>query len=217
MRHALRPVFRLAALLLLAASAARAGGEKAGEFDYYVLSLSWNPSWCAVEGDAQRAPECDGIGDFGFTLHGLWPQYEEGWPEYCRTVHVDPSRRETAAMADVMGSGGLAWHEWKKHGRCTGLSSADYFRLSRLAYERIARPEFFRRLPREITLPPGVIEEAFLEANPDLAPDGVTITCRDGHVKEARICLTRALEPRLCAPDTRRDCGASSIRMPPVR
>lgn len=225
LRRLLTPVF-LGAIALLAlglsapgllAPAARADGEPAGEFDYYVLSLSWNPSWCAVEGDGRGAPECDGSGDYGFTLHGLWPQYEEGWPQYCRTRQVDPSRRETAAMADIMGSGGLAWHEWRKHGRCTGLSPVDYFRLSREAYDRVVRPEIFRRLPREVALPPHVVEEAFLEANPGLAADGVTITCRDGYVKEARICLTRSLEPRDCAPDTRRDCRASSILMPPVR
>ena len=102
--------FSLASGLLLAAPAA------AQTFDYYVLALTWTPSWCAAEGEA-RDGQCDPGRDLGFTLHGLWPQFEQGWPEDCPSEEADPSRRETAAMADVMGSGSLAWYQWKKHGR----------------------------------------------------------------------------------------------------
>ena len=44
-------------------------------------------------------------------------------------------------LADIMGTSGLAWHQWNKHGRCSGLSSDDYFALSRDAYGRVARPD----------------------------------------------------------------------------
>ncbi len=121
-------------LWLIAAGSAVAEGERAGEFDYYVLSLSWSPTWCALEGDRRGSPQCDADSDFGWVLHGLWPQYENGWPSYCRTGHRNPSRAETAAMADIMGSGGSAWHQWNKHGRCSGLSPDDYFALAREAY-----------------------------------------------------------------------------------
>ncbi|OZA15929.1 MAG: ribonuclease T, partial [Rhodobacterales bacterium 17-64-5] len=86
-------------LTLLAAlhvTAAEAEGEKAGDFDYYVLSLSWSAAWCALEGDAQDDPQCDNGRGFTFVLHGLWPQYEAGWPSYCRTGQGDPSRAVTA-------------------------------------------------------------------------------------------------------------------------
>lgn len=217
MRRLLTPfTFPLIACLLFAGTA-RTDGERAGDFDYYVLSLSWNASWCALTGAARGADQCDARHDLGFTLHGLWPQHERGWPQYCRTPARDPSRAESAAMADIMGSGGLAWHEWKKHGRCSGLSAADYFALSRRAYESVARPEIFRRLPDDVELPAHVVEAAFLEANPDLAADGVTITCGDGYLREARICLTRDLAPRACAPDTARDCALGAVRMPRMR
>ncbi|MCW8842371.1 MAG: ribonuclease T, partial [Rhodobacteraceae bacterium] len=36
------------ALAWLCASPLAADGQKAGEFDYYVLSLSWSPTWCAL-------------------------------------------------------------------------------------------------------------------------------------------------------------------------
>jgi ribonuclease I len=43
----------LAALFL--ASPAAAKNEIAGEYDYFVLSLSWSPNWCALEGDARNS------------------------------------------------------------------------------------------------------------------------------------------------------------------
>ncbi|MEO0359645.1 MAG: ribonuclease T2 [Pseudomonadota bacterium] len=207
----------LAAALALLAFAAAAEGDRPGEFDYYVMALSWNASWCEAEGDRRGAAQCEARFDHGFTLHGLWPQHEVGWPQNCRSGAADPSRRQTAEMADIMGSGGLAWHQWKKHGRCSGLSATDYFALSRRAYEAIERPSIFRRLREDVRLPPGVVEEAFIEANAGLSPDGVTITCRDGRLREARICLTKELEPRACGRDVRRDCRAATVAMPVMR
>ncbi len=197
---------RWLAALLLSALPAFAQGERAGAFDYYVLALSWSPTWCTLEGDARGSPQCDETRDLGWVLHGLWPQYERGWPSDCPTTHRNPSRAETAAMADIMGTAGLAWYQWQKHGRCSGLAAEDYFRLSRLAWERVARPEIFRQLDRDIRLPASVVEEAFLEANPGWSADMLTVTCKAGRIQEARLCLTRDLEPRTCAADVVRDC-----------
>ena len=207
----------IALLAGLAATPAAAEGERAGDFDYYVLSLSWSPNWCALEGDAKGDDQCDARHDFSFTLHGLWPQYESGWPSWCRTVERDPTRAETAAMADIMGGAGLAWYEWQKHGRCTGLAAQHYFAASRQAYESIFIPEVLRKLDRDVRLPALVVEEAFLEANPGLERNMITITCDQGMIQEARICLTRDLAPRPCAADTLRDCRMDNALMHRVR
>jgi ribonuclease T2 len=210
-------MMRMLLALLLVAGVARAEGEAAGEFDYYVLSLSWTPSWCAIEGDARESEQCDPGQGYGFTLHGLWPQYERGWPSYCPTSERAPSRAMTADMIDIMGSSGLAWHQWRKHGVCSGLSAADYYALSREAYERVTRPDLLRQLDREVRLPAAVIEEAFLEANPALAPDMLTVTCRDRRIQEVRVCLTRDLEPRLCGDNVVRDCTLADAVFSPMR
>jgi len=207
----------IAVLAALAASPALAEGERAGDFDYYVLSLSWSPNWCALEGDAKDDDQCDARHDFSFTLHGLWPQYESGWPSWCRTAERDPTRAETAAMADIMGGSGLAWYEWQKHGRCTGLAAQHYFAASRQAYENITIPEVFRSINRDVRLPALVVEEAFLEANPGLERNMITITCDSGMIQEARICLTRDLAPRPCGADTSRDCRMPNALMHGVR
>ena len=208
---------RLIAALCLACTPAWTDGERAGAFDYYVLALSWTPTWCALEGDARGSSQCDPGRDFGFTLHGLWPQYEEGWPAFCPTARRAPSRGDTAALAGLYGSAGLAWHQWRKHGTCTGLASDDYYDLSRLAYERVARPEALRALDRAVTLPAHVVEAAFLEANPNLNADGLTVTCRDRRIREVRICLTRELAPRACGRDVARDCSLDDALLDPIR
>ena len=191
--------------------------DRAGEFDYYVLSLSWSPNWCAYEGDARGSDQCDARHDHGWILHGLWPQYHRGYPEYCNTAERPPSRAMTRDMADIMGTSGLAWHQWKKHGVCTGLSASAYYALSREAYARVVRPPVFRKLNKAVKLPAAVVEEAFLQANPDMDPDGVTITCRAGHIQEARICLSRDLDPVPCGQDVVRDCRMKDALFTPVR
>ncbi|MFQ6547575.1 ribonuclease T2 family protein [Aestuariibius sp. 2305UL40-4] len=184
----------------------------AGEFDYWVMALSWQPSWCANDGAG--SDQCERPA--GWTLHGLWPQYERGWPSYCPTAKRPPTRSETGAMADIMGSGGLAWHQWRKHGVCSGLDGADYLDLSREMYGRVVRPELLRQLRQEVQLPAHVIEEAFLADNPQLEPDGITITCKAGRIAEARICFSRDLEPVLCAADVVRDCTANDALFAPI-
>ncbi|MHA1128969.1 MAG: ribonuclease T2 family protein [Alphaproteobacteria bacterium] len=203
-------------LALVFATPTLADGERAGDFDYYVMALSWTPSWCELEGDERNSPQCDPDQGFGFTLHGLWPQFESGWPSYCRTSTRDPSRGQTEAMADIMGTSGLAWYQWKKHGRCSGLSATEYFGAARTAYNAITRPEVLRQLPNEMTLPPSVIEAAFLELNQAITPDGLTVTCKANMIQEVRICLTKDLTPRICGADVIRDCQYPA-NMAPMR
>ncbi len=198
--------------LILAAPAVWA--QEAGDFDYYLLALSWNPSWCEVDGDERGAPECRPGSGFGFTLHGLWPQYESGWPEWCDTSGRDPSRRETGAMADLMGSGGLAWYQWQKHGRCSGLDPDDYFALAREAVAAVALPN-----PAPGAVTAAGLEDAILALNPEVGPEGMIVTCREGRVMEVRLCLDRDLEPRSCGEDVLdREClGGGPLVLPPPR
>ena len=198
--------------LLVAALWLAAGPVRAQSFDYYLLALTWTPSWCLAEGDS-GSEQCDPDRNLGFTLHGLWPQYEEGWPDDCAATVPDPSRRQTAAMADIMGSGGLAWYEWKKHGRCTGLTADAYFAQSRRAYEALALPRPSGGSARAENL-----KAVIIAANPALPADGVIVTCKGGRVAEVRICLTPDLAPRACARDVLDDaCRVRGpLEVPPI-
>ncbi len=191
--------------------------DRPGAFDYYVLALSWQPSWCAREGDGRDAATCAPGSGSTFTVHGLWPQYEDGWPEFCRTTARDPTRRETAAMADLMGSGGLAWYQWRKHGRCSGLDGPAYLRATRQAAAAVRTPPGFARIEETVRLDPALVARAFLAANPRLNPDGIIVTCRNGLLHEVRVCLDRTLHPRACTGLHPSACRASRIGIPPMR
>ena len=116
-----------------------------------------------------------------------------------------------------MGSSGSAWHQWKKHGTCVGVEARDYYGLMRLAYGKINRPQVLRDLGRDVRLPASVVEEAFLDANPGLKRDQITITCRSGRIQEARICLDMELKPRRCGDDVIRDCRAKDALLDRIR
>jgi ribonuclease T2 len=205
------------AFLLTAPLPSHAEGEPAGDFDYYVMSLSWSPNWCALTGDDRRDPQCkDGLG-LTFILHGLWPQYDDGYPSYCRTTQHDPSRTDSASMADIMGGSGLAWYQWKKHGRCADLPARNYYSLMRRAYSSVTIPPVFAKITKDQTVPASVIEDAFLDSNPTLARDQVTVTCKSGMIQEVRICLTKDLGPRRCGPDVIRDCTLTDAGLDAVR
>ncbi len=197
--------------------AVMAEGERAGDFDYYVLALSWSPNWCAIEGDAKGSDQCDPRHDHGWIMHGLWPQFEAGWPSYCHGAARNPARSVTNGMEDIMGSSGLAWYQWKKHGKCAGLTGEAYFETARRAYEAVTRPPVLRKISKPLRVPAAVIEEAFLQVNPQLSADMITITCKADHIQEARICLDKSLSPRRCGADVIRDCTATKALMTPVR
>src|SRR5262245_40576168 len=59
-------------------------GYQAGVFDYYLLALSWSPTYCAGLDDGRYDPQCHGRErrPYAFVLHGLWPQFENRWPEF---------------------------------------------------------------------------------------------------------------------------------------
>src|ERR1700758_2731048 len=84
-----------------------------GQFDFYVLSLSWSPSFCETAGG--RGPEC-GARPYSFVVHGLWPQYERGFPQSCQSPAPRLDRRIVADMLDLMPAPRLVYHEWDTHG-----------------------------------------------------------------------------------------------------
>ena len=194
-----------------------AQGDKPGQFDYYVMALSWSPNWCALTGDARRDPQCDAGLGLTFILHGLWPQYDQGYPSNCFAQTSDPSREDSAGMADIMGGAGLAFYQWKKHGRCSGLIARDYYATMRRAYTSITIPPVFARITTDITIAAPVIQDAFVKANPTLTADQVTVTCRQNHIQEVRICLTKTLTSRTCGPDVIRDCTLPRAELDAVR
>src|SRR3984885_14420494 len=143
-----------------------------GAFDYYVLSLSWSPSFCeeAEErggGGRSQQAQCGGR-PFSFVVHGLWPQYEHGFPEYCQRPSPRLDRNIMTSMLDVMPAPGLIFNEWDKHGTCSGLSQRGYFEAVRKARAAVKIPEEFLDLAETKVVAPADVEDAFVKANPGL-------------------------------------------------
>src|ERR1700735_3505685 len=142
-----------------------------GEFDFYVLSLSWSPSFCeeaSERGNSGRSGAQCGGRPFSFVVHGLWPQYERGFPEYCdRDSWLDSNIMRP--MLDLMPAPGLIFNEWKKHGTCSGLNARAYFETIRKARAAVKIPEEFLQLSEPKSIAPDDLEAAFIKANPGLS------------------------------------------------
>ena len=186
-------------------------------FDFYVLSLSWSPSYCEAEGGNANRQQCSASRPYAFVVHGLWPQFERGYPQQCATDEREVPGQTLSELYDIMPSAGLIRHEWQKHGSCSGLSQSDYFDVLRAAREKVVVPAEFRRLDDYRTLSPADAEAAFLDVNPGLPPDGVAVTCDRRYLREVRVCMTKKLAFRACDEVDRRSCRAQKVVMPPVR
>jgi ribonuclease T2 len=186
-------------------------------FDFYVLSLSWSPSYCAAEGKDANPQQCAAARPYAFVVHGLWPQFERGFPQDCPSDRPKVDDKTLRGLYDIMPSAGLIRHEWKTHGACAGLDQRDYFRVLRAAREKVVIPAQFRQLDRYRQLAPGEVEAAFLRANAELPAGAVAVTCDRRYLREVRVCMTRDLRFRSCPEIDRRACRSREVVMPPVR
>lgn len=196
----------------------RAAGEP-GDFDYYTLVLSWSPTHCQTARRNDNGPQCAGQKPYSFVLHGLWPQFYRSYPEFCRTRKREwVSNELIAEMMDIMPGKGLIIHQYRKHGSCSGLSPEQYFGISRTLYEGIKVPERYKRPDAPVNTTPDEVEKAFLDANPQLSPDMLAVSCKGEFVQEVRICFSRDRKPTKCGSneDQSRICRRDKIVMPPV-
>jgi ribonuclease T2 len=181
-----------------------------GVFDYYLLTLSWSPEFCHSPAHADK-PECQS-GHRGFVVHGLWPQYVNGYPENCSTA---PGLTNPAEMADIMPDAGLVAHEWSTHGTCSGLDAEIYFKLLRQAFTSVKVPEKLTAPQQSFSLPPQDIKSAFVQSNPNLSAEDMTVSCGNNYLTAVSICITKDLKPTAC--QNLRDCRANVVRVPPIK
>jgi ribonuclease T2 len=196
------------------------GQDRPGQFDFFVLSLSWSPSFCAAA--AERGPErarsvqC-GARPYSFVVHGLWPQYERGFPQYCQVPAPRLDRATMSSMLDLMPAPGLIFHEWDSHGTCSGMSPRAYFDTVRKARAAVKIPPEFSALQRALSVTPDAVEEGFVKANPGLAPSDMAVACDRRRLTEVRLCLSKDLKFRACPEIVKRSCRREQILMPPTR
>lgn len=210
-RHVFAAAMALCALLSSPALAS-------DRFDFYVLALSWSPTYCQDVSPGRAPLQCGGQRPFGFIVHGLWPQYHAGYPSFCATRFYRPRKDIVDNMLPLMPSRSLIYHQWKKHGSCSGLPAREYFDLTRRAFQAIEIPARFAKL-REFTMTsPQSVEIEFRRANPALTADAIAVTCNRRRLKEVRICISKNLREFVTCPEVdRRACKNPRIVMPPLR
>lgn len=187
-----------------------------GEFDYYVFSLSWSPEYCASPAGQNDSIQCGGSRSYAFVAHGLWPQYERGFPESCASG-PGLDRALVDRMLAIMPSPKLVRHEWERHGTCSGLAAAKYFDLLQKAFATVKIPREFQNPSGYITLEPAALKRKFLGANRGIPNGGLTVLCSGRYLREVRLCYTKDLKPRPCGSDVRDACRTDKLVMRPAR
>jgi ribonuclease T2 len=214
-------LFLMAAVLVLGLNRSWAEEQdrprgRPGAFDYYLLSLSWSPEYCAGPAGENDQRQCHQGRRYGFVVHGLWPEYEKGYPQFC-AGSSRVSARLVEKMLPIMPSEKLIRHEWQKHGTCTGLTAEQYFDKTAAAFARVTIPARYKNPATAITVAPRSLKQDLVAANPQVTEESVAVLCRGRFLSEVRVCLDKDLQPRSCSADVRDACRPEKIILRPVR
>jgi ribonuclease T2 len=187
-----------------------------GKFDFYVLALSWSPGFCDTGGAAKAREQCAEGANLGFVVHGLWPQFARGYPSDC-----DPNRPVSSvalqAADGLFPSPGLARHEWRAHGTCTGLSPEAYFASVKRARDTILIPDAFKAPREPQSLAPIDVQRAFVAVNRGLRPQAMAVGCAQDELLDMRFCLAKDLRGFVdCDEVARGACRVGSIAVAPL-
>lgn len=213
MRALLAP-FALALLLACAPALARSSHKHTPPsaatdraYDYFVMALSWSPTFCRTHPDERE--QCGDKG-YGFVLHGLWPQYEGGGgPQRCATDD-GPDRRTVERAMAFMPSRRLVNHEWRAHGSCSGMQPAAYFDLADRAFAALQVPPALKAPRRDTQMTADALRASLRKANPGLRDDMMSLHCSQGELVEIRVCLDKDLSLRGCGKRMRTGCPVSA-------
>ena len=189
--------------------------DQPGVFDYYVLTLSWSPQYCATKKLPADDPQCGAGKHFSFVVHGLWPQYASGYPQSCSTESLAQGLADS--YLDIMPSRQLIQHEWEKHGTCSGLDSQHYFEDIRNVFNSITVPQQYHHPAKPLTRTLKQFKQDLLNANPGLDASAFSVACTGKYLNEVEVCFDKALKPRACEHDVHDACPASRITIRAVR
>jgi ribonuclease T2 len=195
-------------------------GAPVGVFDLYLLSLSWSPGFCDIEGDRKGKRECGAGARLGFVVHGLWPQFENGdYPSFCDRSRNFVPGASLAIARGIYRDKGLAIGEWRKHGECSGLAPSLYYQAEIALFRKINIPNTLVAPAASLRATPVEIAQAFARANPGLIePEMVSISCRRGELEEVRFCVAKDLAGfRPCGGAVPDACDVGEIAIPAVR
>lgn len=181
------------------------------DFDYYIMALSWSPEYCNQNGRRDQT-QCGMGRKLGFVLHGLWPQYERGYPQNCNTTPLPNDLIEE--FEGLFPSNKLFQHEWRKHGTCTGLSAKAYLQQSKTFKQNLRIPRIYQAPPNAIKTSSKEIKSAFSQSNPHFTADSFAPMCNGKHLRELFVCYNLNGNPRSCSADVLRKAQRSCKNRP---
>jgi ribonuclease T2 len=185
-----------------------------GDFDYYLLSVSWAPNYCA-DHPSNHSSECRAGAGKGFVLHGLWPQSETG-PYLQNCTDASPVASDIVNhMLNYMPSASLVQHEWQTHGTCSGLSAQDYFDKVEQAFRNLQIPQAYQQLPQQQKVGVQALEQAFASANSATA-GAFRVSCHDGELVNLEACLSKDLQYQSCTSSVQQ-CKSNPVLMLPTK
>lgn len=191
-----------------------------GKFDFYVLTLSWSPDYCAKNGQRDQQ-QCNSGKKLGFVLHGLWPQYQKGYPASCSTEKLTPAVKQK--FPGLYPSDKLYNHEWQKHGTCAGTTPQGYLALSKNLKDSVAIPAAYNRPPKPFRTTIQGLKSTFISANSELTANGIAPLCSDSgrFLKEVFFCYAKDGKAGICSEEilkrSRKSCGQADFLVRNVR
>lgn len=191
--------------------------KNAPTFAYYVLVLSYAPSFCLQTAGDKDPRECGAGRHTSFLVQGLWAQGETTrGPENCGSPGLI-SGSIIQTMLNYMPTESLIQHEWKSHGTCSGLGTEDFFYAVRKARDSLDIPPDLNAPSQMLELTPAQIEEKFAAENRGFPAKAFRTSCYpDKSLQEVRVCFNRDLSPRPCGSSAGA-CSATSVKIPPVQ
>jgi ribonuclease T2 len=197
-----------------------APGNVPGDFDFYVLALSWSPDFCAGRG-GKDSEQCGPGENPGFVLHGLWPQYQKGFPQYCSSVPFpSPLKRE---FPGLFPNDRLYAHEWRRHGTCSGLSPREYLSLAHKLKQAAPLPPRYRQLREPVHTTTAALYQEFRAADAGIPDKGVAVFCSGSgrFLKEVFLCYNRQGKRASCSSEimskSARSCRQTDFLIRPGR
>ncbi len=203
----------LAALLFAIAPAWAQSSRPArgdADFDYFLLSLSVAPSFCATSSRNAATSECRDLTEAEFqqtplTIHGLWPNRARvstnRQPRDCNGPPFALSGAVAAQLRRLMPGGpGLARYEWRKHGTCSGLDPDRYFAAEAMLAQSANETIGAAMLQQGASVRIAELLQTVAASDPALAA-AIVVDCRfsrgggDALVQEIRVTLGKDLRP----------------------
>ncbi len=192
----------------------------AGKFDYYVLALSWSPDYCAAKGSGDPQ-QCGSGRQLGFVLHGLWPQFDRGYPQSCTTEAFDPQMQQQ--FPDLYPSSKLYTHEWEKHGTCSGLTQPQFHQLAKALKDSVKIPDRYVRPSQPVRVTLAGFKQDFVSANPGFTEKSVAPSCSGSgrFLQETLVCYSKDGKPGTCSEEvlrrSQKSCGQPDFLVRSVR